>query len=878
MNTLALLALLAAGPAFAQGAPAPAASEPLPLLANPELIDFIQAPYPEGPKSAGVQGAVGLLIEVDATGAVTKVEVLRPLHPELDAAAVGAATQFRFKPAADATGPVPVAIEFDYGFVLDSATVENAVPAEPLPVVEAPVNLEGTLIEMGTRVPLGGVEILAVGADGQSCTSLTSAEGRWSCRGVAVGEAKITVNWPGYARLEQKVEVVTGEVSDAKLWIRNLNYKENETVGLYEKPRPPEVTRRTISVEEVRRIPGTFGDPVRVIQNLPGAARAPFGTGLLVIRGANPEDSNVYVDGVEVPLIFHLGGYRSIINADLISAVDYLPGSYGVRYGESTGGVIDVRTKTVFPEQGKLTWRTDALDSGAFYEGRVGKNKDIGIAAGARRSYIDALIPIFTGDTGFSLKPRWYDYQLKVAELKEGSNQVSATILGFQDVLIFGAPDDFALGTDQDAQGDVSVSYETHRQIVRWEHTVNEELSFVLQPAIGWDKINFGFGQAFKLDQLFCHVGLRAEAPYVPSESLAITPGLNFETTYYNIAFELPFTPDSFTQTDPLQERESYQTSVAGMLTQPDPFVDVKWRPLADKERLLINTGLRLNVLAISTEEATTALDPRVSVRAGLTPATALKFGTGLHQQPPQGQEFGAEEGELTTGFERAWSSEVGLEQKFGQAMTLDVTSFYKKLDRLIIQNPDLQDIENDPLYVNEGIGRIYGLEVLARHQLVDKLFGWVSYTLSKSERNDTPEDEEAWVPFDFDQTHILVALAGYRLPRNFEVSGKFQYVTGNPYTPQASGVYDLDLDSYSSFSTGDPNSERLPPYLALDLRTSKLFTFKRWQLETFLDLLNVVHGENPEQVQYNYDYTESTYVSGLPFIPSPGFSAQFTF
>lgn len=58
----------------------------------------------------------------------------------------------------------------------------------------------------------------------------------------------------------------------------------------------------------------------------------------------------------------------------------------------------------------------------------------------------------------------------------------------------------------------------------------------------------------------------------------------------------------------------------------------------------------------------------------------------------------------------------------------------------------------------------------------------------------------------------------------------------------------------------------------------SKLFTFKRWQLETFLDLLNVVHGENPEQVQYNYDYTESAYVSGLPFIPSPGFQAEFSF
>ena len=41
------------------------------------------------------------------------------------------------------------------------------------------------------------------------------------------------------------------------------------------------------------------------------------------------------------------------------------------------------------------------------------------------------------------------------------------------------------------------------------------------------------------------------------------------------------------------------------------------------------------------------------------------------------------------------------------------------------------------------------------------------------------------------------------------------------------------------------------------------------------MDLLNVVHGENPEGIQYNYDYTEHTWIEGLPFIPSPGVQAE---
>jgi hypothetical protein len=180
----------------------------------------------------------------------------------------------------------------------------------------------------------------------------------------------------------------------------------------------------------------------------------------------------------------------------------------------------------------------------------------------------------------------------------------------------------------------------------------------------------------------------------------------------------------------------------------------------------------------------------------------------------------------------------------------------------------------------------------MVKHAPVDRFFGWLSYTLSRSERNDYPEQEPqegdvisagdphagTWYPFEFDQTHILVAVAGYRLPRDIELSAKFQYVTGNPYTPYSGCVQDLDQDFCVPYATGTYNSERQPPFIAADARIDKLWTFKKWQLNTFLDLLNVVRGTNPEFVLYNYDYTESTYIRGLPFIPSPGFEAEFHF
>ncbi len=174
----------------------------------------------------------------------------------------------------------------------------------------------------------------------------------------------------------------------------------------------------------------------------------------------------------------------------------------------------------------------------------------------------------------------------------------------------------------------------------------------------------------------------------------------------------------------------------------------------------------------------------------------------------------------------------------------------------------------------------------MIRHNPVGNFFGWISYTLSKAERrevplqdrgNSVPSEADEWRPFEYDQTHILVALAGVELPRDWGVSGRFRYTTGNPYTPYDGAMYDADQDSYFPFQSGEALSDRLAPFMALDLRADKRFTFKRWWLEAYLDMLNVMRGENPEALRYNYDYTDSAPIRGLPFIPSPGIRAEFS-
>lgn len=905
IRTVLIAAILAPGPALAD--PPPPSDEGTennaelpPLVKEPKLLHFVQAPYPPEAEAAGLEGTVLLLIDIDEEGKVTDVQVEKSAGHGFDEAAVAAARQFRFSPAEDAQGPVPVEIEFEYGFVLDASSKPNATPqtdtgASPdsAAAPPKPVNISGVLLEMGTRRPIAGAEVHltlpqatesagAAAPAGVETVATTDANGVFTFRGIPPGQVTVWCVIPGYDRASRTVEVVEGQRTDLKLWIRNRSYEDNEIVGVYRR-KQDEVTRHTISVQEIRRIPGTFGDPVRVVQDLPGAARSPLGTGLLVIRGSNPEDSAVYIDGIRVPLVYHLGGYESVINSDLVGAVDYLPGGYGVKYGRSLGGVVDVRTRDDYPERGHLSWKTDILDSGGLYSGRLGRQGHTGIAVAARRSYIDVLMTPFMSDSGFVLRPRWYDYQLKLQRTSDGGDKLAFFAFGFEDTLFASTPSDFAQGPDQSTQGDINTRYSTHRIYLSWEHAFGERLSLRVVPSFGRDDTLASLSGSLNVDQWQWLWEVRTELPWKPTGALTVIPGVDFIGGWYAFTAELPFDLSLLGDFDPIAEREPWSVEGSGSGWGPDPYLDVKWRPLKDRDKLLINPGVRADVVRITDRSnpeplvSGMSVDPRLAIRWQAVKNGTFKTGVGLYHEPPQPWQSWRPKGSTHLGFQQALSAEVGWVEQATQAIHADLSLFYKRLDNLVVVNPDFVGVDS-AYFTNEGIGRVYGTEILLRHDLVSHFFGWVSYTLSKSERNDYPDRDGSWYDYDFDQTHILTALGGYHLPHDWEISGRLRYVTGNPYTPYSGAVYDVDLDAYVPYATGDYNSSRMPPFVAADLRLDKLFTFKRWQLNAFVDLLNVVHGVNPEYVIYNYDYTEHKYLRGLPFIPSPGFQANFNF
>src|SRR5262249_26098298 len=118
-----------------------------------------------------------------------------------------------------------------------------------------------------------------------------------------------------------------------------------------------------VDAKFARSVPGG-GDAAKIVQSLPAVARPAAGSTEIGVWGAAPNETRVFVDGVPVPALFHVGGYRSALGNDLIGDIHLTPAAFGVDRGDAIGGVIDIG----MADPAKLpAWRVqaDVLDGSA---------------------------------------------------------------------------------------------------------------------------------------------------------------------------------------------------------------------------------------------------------------------------------------------------------------------------------------------------------------------------------------------------------------------------------------------------------------------------------------------------------------------------------
>lgn len=718
--------------------------------------------------------------------------------------------------------------------------------------------INGTVYSRETDEPLAGAEVQIIGIEKSTITDET---GSFSFYNIPKGEYTLSITFPS-TELEELIAigVQEGKNLTPTIYIDAVAY-DLEGVEIRTKREAKPVIKRSLQSQEITRIPGTAGDALRALPAIPGIGVANDFSGALYIRGGSDEDNLYYFDRVPVGYPYHFGGLVSSLSSEIIDRIDVYAGGYGAEYGVDSQAVIDIYSQTSSPETLRGKFNLNLLYSEGLLQGKIG-DKGYWYAAG-RRSYIDLFIGSLSFATGsITAFPRFWDYQLKAGYDLSENHQLFFNL--------FASGDKFAVkldgaNVDEDFRGDTSFESGFEGAGIHLRSSLTDRLTSYMSFTRSNFLFDVNFGPLISLNIDAPNYTLREDITYELNEKNRLETGLivgvepgEVSGTFtripdegeveYDIRFEEKNTID---ETVRGQRIESYLQNRYNLL----PFLSVVY-------------GVRVDYFN-RIDELT--IQPRGSLRLDLPNRSELQFAYGIYNQTPIPAQLSNSVGNPNLKSSQASHYILELKRELSPDTEIKIAAYYKDLINLVTS-------DDVAIFLNQGEGYAQGSELFLRHQSGDKFFGWVSYAYALSKRRD--RDGEPYRYYSFDQTHVATIAASYSLTPTWEFGAKWQYRSGNPYTPVegANRVPDPRLNGRWIYIPiyGETNSERLPPYHRLDLRVSKVFRFNSWGFGIFLELLNAYNRKNLLDYQYEEDYSDKNAINQLPIIPYLGITAEF--
>ena len=830
----------------AEAAPAPDA---LAELEPPQPLRPATVAYPRNAPPQDQPIVVRIKIAVGIDGAVHKVDLLSHSLPMFDDAVVAAAKDFQFKPARFGGKPVPVEITFTHTFEPPPPPPPPAADQGP-PIVSA---LRGRLIEMGTRLPVTGATVAALIGD-RHYTVDADGKGRFRLP-LPAGSARITVHAPNYNAFLQQERIDARQELAVTYYLERDRYDPYEIVVVGEQRRE-EVSRITLRGPEIKQVPGTFGDPFRVIQTLPGTASLMSLLPFPVVRGASPSSTGFLLDGSHIPYLYHLLVGNSVVHPEMIDEVQFYPGGAPVEYGGYTGGVIDGRTHRARSDE-----RLIDLDANLFQLGGLVREPipSLGVTAtaSARVGFPGLILSLATSQLSLS----YWDYQFRL----DGGNPRNGWTVFF-----FGSKDELDTPAPNATPGAANpplapaLIMDFHRADLRAYHG-NGTFDGLYRLVLGYDATD---SSGSNVATWLMEPSMRWH--YRPFEQLTLVWGLEGSLRHFVQGTPSTVASSAFSLSTFTQDLRDFYSGGA--------LLEALWRPTS---RWLIRPGVRADIYD-DLDTTKRSIDPRLTLRYKLATrdlpdvrpdsddsAVWLKGAVGIYHQPPR---FvlpvpGFDLMPLKYGLSQSVQTSLGVEAPLANRFSISMEGYFAYMDPTIfdltVNSQDLTTAGNTTLVptttvpaqstaqqilnrlVSPTTGRAYGVEAFIRRQSKSGLYGWLSYTLSRSERI----QNGSWVPYDFDRTQLVSLVAGQLLPRNWDLGFRFQYQSGRPET------------TTYGYNTGRANG-----YYRVDLRVDKRAVYRGWLLDFYVDLTNAAL--LPEEI------TPGVYIRYV--LPTAGLRARF--
>lgn len=567
-------------------------------------------------------------------------------------------------------------------------------------------------------------------------------------------------------------------------------------VTIREPPKSSDTT--TLTRAETRSIPGAFGDPFRAIETMPSLAPLASGIPYFYVRGAPPGNVGYFLDGIRVPLLFHLGLGPSVIHPSLIDRVELTAGP-SPELGRYAGGVVS-GTLAAPRENFRVEGSLRAVDTGAFVELPFLDGRGDVLGAG-RVSYTAALFSALNSDVVLN----YWDYAGRFSyELAPGHR------LG---VFAFGAYD--YLGEKQD-DGSESLLVDTmfHRLDFFYDVTLNPRTQLAYDVVLSLDQTSLD------QDREVIDRGLtaRAKLSHRANDELQVLAGFDLTADDYDVDLDRG-ADEGFTSFF------SSRTDIA-----LGAYVVLPW--VIDRH-LSIRPGLRFDAY-VSGGEFALSLDPSISARVdiyqGAGQSLALVQTHGLASQTPSfivagpGFRPGLDQG----GLQRAFSSSAALEWKPDEAWFIKAgayRSFFFALNDALGTSALGGDgfLEGFDAFDERFDGTSMGLELSLKRRLSSKIGLIAAYSFGRSERTD---DRGRTFPSGFDRTHVASAAISYDFGRGWRGGVKQVLYSGTP-------LLKIEDDAISV-------KKRLPPFYRMDWRIEKKWTIGKTGYVSFVaEVLN---------------------------------------
>jgi len=748
---------------------------------------------------------------------------------------------------------------------------------------------------------------ISVSKAGTGLGTVTNEFGFFSLT-LPAGDHELQFSYLGYTTLKLNVSLRSNKTIDIKLEKSSSQLNTVTVKGTKQEKAVNTLSTslNRLDIAQMKKMPTFMGevDVLRSIQTLPGVNTVGEGASGFNVRGGAVDENLILLDDAPVYNSTHMLGFFSVFNPDAVKSINLIKGGFPAEYGGRTSSVLDIRMKDGNNQNAVVNGGIGNIFSRLSVEGPIKKDESSFIIA-ARRSYIDILMkPFLKGDMK-DTKLNFYDVTAKVNfKLNKNNTLFASGYLG-RDV--------FGFGTQ------VNMNWGNKTATVRWNHVFTNRLFLNLTTFYSNYDYTLDFSnsskkdpgdnlQKYKWTSNIINYGVKPALTYYINAHNSVHMGV--QGIYYT------FKPGTGTAVDGPTTNVTEITQQHGL--EAAAYIDHEWKP---SSRFGVQYGLRFSAyqylgkgnayyyndttpgirktLAGYKEYGTNELikaynylEPRITARYALSDNHAIKASYARTTQFMHQLSNTASPTPLDIWTPSTNNIQPQVADQYTVGYVYDAPSnvyeisaevFYKKMEH------QLDYIDNASLQLNQLIeadllpshSRSYGLEVMAKKE-IGATSGWISYTLSRTERQTNGISLNEWFLNRYDRTHNLNLVLTHDFTPRTTLSANWVFASGTPGTFADSRLEFQGWDiPYNS--TDKRNNYRLPAYHRLDLSyTIKGKQLHRWKGEWVFSLYNVYARRNAYTIyfQQNKDDPSKKEAVRLSIIGSviPGITYNFKF